>query len=259
MTDRDERRLSGKVAVVTGAGSGIGRATARRFSAEGARVICVDRDEAAVQETVELTARGGLNDVRALVQDVRDAEQLIDRSLALHGRIDVLHANAALQVMGDLEHTSPDAWDGMYQVNQRAIAESIRFVAPHMRAVGGGSIILTASVLGLTGDPDLPMYGATKGALRALCRSVATALGPDQIRCNTICPGDVDTVMVREFFAFQPDPAAARAQVEERYPLRRLASPDDVANAALFLASDESAYITGTDLIVDGGLLARVY
>ncbi len=251
-------RLATKVAVVTGAGGGIGRAVARLFAAQGAEVVCVDRDQQKVVETVDLITGSGHRSF-ALVHDVTDARGMIKRSLELVHRIDVLHANAAVQFIGDLEHTAPEAWDQMYEVNLRAIADSIRLIAPHMRGNGGGSIILTSSLLGLTGDPDLPMYGATKGALRSLCRSVAAALGPDQIRCNTICPGDVETDMVREFFDFQPDPAAARREIELHYPLRRIATPDDVANAALFLASEESAYITGTDIVVDGGLLARIY
>lgn len=251
-------RLSNKVAVITGATRGIGRAIAQRFAEEGASVICVGRDKSGVNRTAELVTESG-GAATPLVTDVTAASAMVADALAAYGRIDILVANAAAQVMGNLEQTTPDDWDTMYAVNQRAIAESIREIVPHMRKNGGGSIILTSSLLGITGDPDLPMYGATKGALRALSRSLATAYGKDNIRCNTICPGDVDTDMVREFFDFQPDPEAARTEIEHRYPLGRLADPVDVANAALFLASDESSYITGTDLIVDGGLLARIY
>ncbi|MFE7418417.1 SDR family NAD(P)-dependent oxidoreductase [Rhodococcus sp. NPDC057529] len=258
MKTQPQPRLSSKVALVTGASGGIGRGIAQRFAEEGASVICGGRDEPGVQRTVELITEAG-GAATPLVADVIAARVLVADALAAYGRIDILVANAAVQVMGGLEQTTPDDWDSMYAVNQRAIAESIREIVPHMRENGGGSIILTSSLLGITGDPDLPMYGATKGALRALCRSLATAYGTDNIRCNTICPGDVDTDMVREFFDFQPDPKAARAEIEQRYPLGRLADPRDVANAALFLASDESSYITGTDLIVDGGLLARIY
>jgi NAD(P)-dependent dehydrogenase (short-subunit alcohol dehydrogenase family) len=259
VVEHDDRRLQGKVAIVTGAGGGIGRAVAQRFAEAEATVICVDIDGAGLAETADLITKAGRGGVAAIIHDVTDAEGMIERALGLANRIDVLHANAAVQFMGDLEDTSPDDWDRMYAVNQRAVAASIRQLAPHMRENGGGSIIITASLLALTGDPDLAMYGATKGALSALCKSVASALGPHQVRCNTICPGDVDTRMVQEFFDFQPDPAAARREIEQHYPLRRIATPRDIANAALFLASDESAYITGTDLIVDGGLTGRIY
>lgn len=258
MTLHPQLRMVGKTTLITGAAGGIGRAIAQRLAEEGAVVVCADRDGAGVQQTADLISTAG-GAAHALVSDVTAARHLIAEALALSGHIDVLIANAAAQVMGDLEHSTPNDWDTMYTVNLRAIAESIRELVPHMRTLGGGSIILTSSVLGITGDPDLPMYGATKGALRALCRSVAAGYGRDRIRCNTICPGDVDTEMVRAFFEFQPDPAAARAEVEQRYPLGRIADPRDVANAALFLASDESAYISGTDLIIDGGLLARIY
>jgi NAD(P)-dependent dehydrogenase (short-subunit alcohol dehydrogenase family) len=251
-------RLSGKTALVTGAARGIGRATAQRFATESAVVVCADLDEAGLRDTVAAITQAG-GQAHALPADVCNATTLINDALAATGRLDILHANAAAQVMGDLLHTAPQDWDRMYAVNQRAVAESIRAVIPHMRAQGGGSIIITASLLALTGDPDLAMYGATKGALRALSRSVATAAGPDNIRCNTLCPGDVDTEMVREFFAYQTDPVAARRDIEQKYPLRRIAQPEDVANAALFLASDESSYITGTDIVIDGGLLARIY
>ncbi len=258
VTEPAGHRLAGKTALITGAAGGIGRAVAQRFAHEGARVFCVDRDDPGLTDTVDqIQARGA--DATAHLADVTDAEAMIAAAVDTYGRLNVLHANAAVQVMGNLETTTPADWDSMYAVNQRAIAASIRAAVPHMRRAGGGAIILTSSLLGITGDPDLAMYGATKGALRALCRSVAAAYGPDNIRCNTICPGDVDTEMVRAFFAYQPDPAAARADIEQRYPLRRFAQPADIANAALFLASDEANYITGTDLVVDGGLLARIY
>lgn len=254
----DGGRLRGKAAVVTGAARGIGAAVAQRFCEEGASVFCVDRERDGLERTVAaITATGG--QARAFAADVVEAERIIDAAVAAFGRVDVLHANAAVQVMGNLEKTEPAQWDGMWTVNLRAVADSIRVVVPNMRAAGGGSIVLTSSLLGITGDPDLPMYGATKGGLRALCRSVAAAHGGDNIRCNTICPGDVDTEMVQEFFAYQTDPQAARAEIERRYPLGRFAQPRDIANAALFLASDEAAYITGIDLVVDGGLLARIY
>lgn len=254
-------RLEGKVAVVTGAARGIGAAVAARFAQEGAAVVCADVLEDELLETVAaITATGGT--CRALVADVaagEDNERLVGEAMLRFGRLDVFHANAAVQVMGGLGETDPADWDRMHAVNVRGVAHGIRFAVPAMVESGGGSIIITASLLGIVGDPDLPFYGATKGALRSLCRAVAAAHGPDGVRCNTICPGDVETELLKDFFEFQPDPVESRRRITERYPLRRFATPLDVANAALFLAGDESAYVTGTDLTVDGGLLARIY
>ncbi|MFG1610260.1 SDR family NAD(P)-dependent oxidoreductase [Actinoplanes sp. NPDC049265] len=254
-------RLNGKVAVVTGAARGIGAAIALRFAQEGAAVVCADRLEDELAATVAgIVESGGTG--RASVVDVaseEDNQRLVRDAVTAFGRLDVFHANAAVQVMGDLTRTSPIDWDDMYAVNVRGVALGIRHAVPAMRRSGGGSILITASLLGIVGDPDLPYYGATKGALRSLCRSVAAAYGPDNIRCNTICPGDVETALLQEFFDFQDDPAEARRRITEHYPLRRFATPQDVAGAALFLAGDEARYISGIDLPVDGGLLARIY
>jgi NAD(P)-dependent dehydrogenase (short-subunit alcohol dehydrogenase family) len=120
-------------------------------------------------------------------------------------------------------------------------------------------MIITASLLGIVGDPSLPAYGAMKGGLRSLCRSLAAMYGPENIRVNTICPGDIETPMLSEYLVHQKDPERAREEITARYPLRRFGSPREVANLALFIASTESSYITGTDFVIDGGLLAQIY
>ncbi len=254
-------RLDGKVAIVTGAGRGIGAATSIRFADEGAAVACVDvRGDSAAATARQIEQRDGL--ALALAEDISSVggnERMVEATVARFGGLDVLHANAAVQVMGRLEETTEDDWLRMYESNLRGVSLGITHALPALRERGGGSIIITASLLGIVGDPDMPAYGAMKGGLRALCRSLATAHGPENIRCNTICPGDVDTPMNRDFFAHQPDPDRARQEVIDRYPLRRFASPLDVANVALFLASDDASYLTGIDIVVDGGLLARIY
>jgi len=253
-------RLAGKVAVVTGAAGGIGTACARRFAAEGARVVCVDVAEAVEATAAELAAGGAeVAAVRADLSTRAGNDEAVRTAVERFGGLDVFHANAARQRIGRAEATGVEDWEAMEATNLRGVFFGAQAALPALRARGGGAILITASVLGIVGDADLPAYGAMKGGVRALARSLAAAHGPENIRVNTICPGDVDTPMVRDYFAFQPDPEAALRAVTDRYPLRRFAAPEDVAAAAAFLASDDAAYITGTDLIVDGGLLAQVY
>lgn len=254
-------RLASKSAIVTGAAQGIGEACARRFADEGAGVVCVDVNAAAVDlVAAEIVDSGGR--AVSVCADIATAEgndRAVSAAVEAFGGLDLFHANAAIQAMGNLEQTDEATWDALHAVNLRGAYLGIQRALPELRQRGGGSIVVTASLLGLVGDPDLPAYGAMKGGLRALCRSLAAAHGPDNIRVNTICPGDVETPLLAEFFGFQSDPEAARKEISDRYPLRRFATPLDVANAALFLASDEATYVTGIDLVVDGGLLARIY
>lgn len=144
-------------------------------------------------------------------------------------------------------------------MNLRGVFLGAKQAIPELRRRGGGAIVITASLLGIVGDPDLAAYGAMKGGLRSLCKSMAVAYGPDQIRVNTICPGDVETPLLKDFFDYQANPEEARKEITDRYPLRRFADPRDVANVAVFLASPVGSYVTGTDIVVDGGLLARIY
>ena len=253
-------RLDGRVAIVTGAARGIGEACALRLAEEGAAVACVDRDRE-VEATADAVAAAGGRSL-ALVADLEDPAahgEVVARTESELGGVDVFHANAAIQRMHSLENTSVEDWNALLATNLRGVGQGIAAVLPSMRSRGGGSIVITASVLGIVGDRNLPVYGATKAGLRGLSRALAAKHGPENIRVNTICPADVETRLVTEFFDSQPDPESARAEVTKFYPLGRFATPRDVANVVAFLASDDAAYLTGIDLVVDGGLLAQAY
>jgi NAD(P)-dependent dehydrogenase (short-subunit alcohol dehydrogenase family) len=254
-------RVAGKVAIVTGAARGVGAAIAATLAEEGASVVAVDVLLSPLKATVERIQSGG-HVAAACHADISSPDgnhTAVEMALHKYGGLDCLIANAAIQRFGKLADTPPALWDEVQSVNLRGAYLGCQAAIPALIRRGGGSLILTASILGIVGDGDLAAYGAAKGGLRALCRSAAVAYGPNAIRCNTICPGDVKTEIFEEYIARTPDPAAELRRLEALYPLGRIASAQDVARAAVFLASDDSSYITGTDLIIDGGLLAKVY
>ena len=186
-------------------------------------------------------------------------QQLIATALVHFKRIDVFHANAGIAPFEDLLQATAESIERTIAVNLKGAIHGCAAVLPTMVAQHSGVILLTASIAAFVGDPTIPVYGATKGGLTALCKSVAVRHGPDGIRYNTICPGDVRTQMLEDYLALSADPAAARREMIERYPLRRLAEPEDIARLAAFLASDSASWITGTDVVIDGGLTARCY
>jgi len=254
-------RLKDKVAVVTGAGSGIGRASALRFAQEGARVVVVDWKPEGGRETVaRIKAQGGVAIfVEADVSRDEDVRRMIETAVNTYGGLHILLNNAAIQVFGTLPNTSEADWYRVMDVNLKGVYLGCKYAIPHMIAGGGGSIVNMSSALGLVGDPDLPAYGATKGGILAMTRAVAQAHGRQGIRVNSICPGDVETPILAEYFEHQPDPQEARRRVAAEYALGRIAQPEEVANVALFLASDESSFVTGTYIVVDGGLTSKCY
>jgi len=254
-------RLDGQSLLVPGAARGVGEAIAYRAAQEGAGVTAVDRDSAGLNALAE-RAKVESFEIQAIVADVSTSEgntRAVAAAESRFGPLNTFIANAAIIRFADTLATTEEDWDAIHRVNLKGVHLGIQAALPSLRRSGGGSLVLLASVLGVVGDPLLPAYGAAKGGLRALCRSVAVAYGADNIRCNTICPGDVETEMMRAQFALEKDPSAARERILAHYPLRRFASPQDVANAAIFLASDQASYITGTDLVIDGGLLASCY
>jgi NAD(P)-dependent dehydrogenase (short-subunit alcohol dehydrogenase family) len=224
-------------------------------------VTAVDQDAAGLGRLTERARQQGL-EIQTVVTDVSTADGnilAVARAETHFGPLNTFVANAAIIRFADTLATSEEDWDSIHDVNLKGVHLGVQAALPSLRRRGGGSIILIASVLGMVGDPLLAAYGAAKGGLRAMCRSIAVAYGAEQIRCNTICPGDIETDMMRAQLEREKDPQAARQSMLVHYPLNRFATPEDIANVAVFLASDRAKYITGTDLVVDGGLLAKCY
>jgi NAD(P)-dependent dehydrogenase (short-subunit alcohol dehydrogenase family) len=250
-------RLAGKRAFVTGAASGLGRAIARAYVAEGARVAIADRDEAGGRAVAAELGQQAL----FLAHDVTD-EEAWERSLAAaadaFGGLDTLVNNAGIAVVASIEKTSLADWRRVQAVNVEGVFLGCKHVLPHLRAAGGGAIVNMSSVAGIIGDPSLAAYCASKGAVRLLTKSVALhcARRKDGVRCNSIHPVFTATPMVDAMLAAARDPAQKRAALEACVPLGRLGAPEDVAAAAVYLASDEARFVTGTELVIDGGLTA---
>jgi NAD(P)-dependent dehydrogenase (short-subunit alcohol dehydrogenase family) len=249
-------KLAGKVALVTGAGSGIGRAISIRFAREGALVAAASRTLGPVEETAKL-AGGETLALRADVSDEQDVQAMLAQTLARFGRIDILVNNAGIGTTKSILECEPEEWDRVFAVNVRGVYLSTRAVLPGMLAHGEGVIINIASALGLVGVPKRAAYCASKGAVITLTKQVATEYAGQGVRCNCICPGTVDSPWVGRLLDQNDDPAAARQALEARHPLQRLATTDEIAAAALYLASADAAFMTGSALVMDGGQLAR--
>jgi NAD(P)-dependent dehydrogenase (short-subunit alcohol dehydrogenase family) len=251
-------RLSGKVAIVTGAARGIGRASAIAFAREGARVVVADVDAQGGEETVARIAAEG-NEAFFAHVDVTDEARvagMVNDTAARWGRIDILFNNAGIVMVKPLEEMTEAEWDRVMAVNLKAAFFAIKHAVPHMRRGGGGAILNTGSIASITGQLQTPVYSASKGAIALLTKSLAMDYGRDSIRVNCICPGITDTPMLREHMGRGAEGETRIRERLKRVPTGEILTPEDIARAAVYLVSDDSAGITGVLHVVDGGLLA---
>jgi NAD(P)-dependent dehydrogenase (short-subunit alcohol dehydrogenase family) len=252
-------RLEGKVALVTGGGSGIGRAICERFAREGARVAVSDwRREAAEETVAHIVAEGGTAvSTSGDVASPDDAARMVSETVAAFGRLDVLVANAGRALVATATETTPEQWDRTIGTNLTGCFLLARAAIPHLITAGGGSIVLTASQLAFVGAERFAAYAASKGGVLNLARALALDHARDKIRVNALCPGAVETPLLLNQFAGQDGPQGSLDDLVALHPLGRLGQPEEIAAAALFLASDEASFVTGSALVVDGGYLAR--
>jgi NAD(P)-dependent dehydrogenase (short-subunit alcohol dehydrogenase family) len=247
--------LKDRVAIVTGAGSGIGRAGAAILAREGAAVVVADRDGAAGATTARtiVEAGGRALDVQTDVGDDGALKRLVERTIAAFGRIDVLHSHAGIQIEGPLEAVDPGGMDASWQINVRAHFRLAQLVMPTMRTRGAGSIIVTSSNSGVFYDHEMIAYATSKHAAVAMVKQIAIDYGKYGIRINALCPGWVDTPFNDAFTRQMGGREALTRYVKDKIPMGRFATVEEIAEAILFLASDRSSFMTGHALVVDGG------
>jgi NAD(P)-dependent dehydrogenase (short-subunit alcohol dehydrogenase family) len=251
-------RLQDKVAIITGGGSGIGRATALLFGGEGARVMSVDL----VADTAQATARditdggGEADSLQADVSVAADVERMINTTVERFGRLDVLVNNAGIEVMMPIVQVPEEMWDRLIDVNLKGVFLGCKYAIPQMIKQGGGAIVNTASVAGLRGFATLGPYGASKGGVVLLTKSLAVEYAPFNIRVNCVCPGLIRTSMLERGLTAVANPEEALELLRQAHPMGRLGEPEEVAQGILFLASDEASFITGVPLPIDGGIYA---
>jgi NAD(P)-dependent dehydrogenase (short-subunit alcohol dehydrogenase family) len=253
-------RLSAKVAIITGSGSGIGRASALLFAKEGAEIVVVDINERDAAQTADDVNKAG-GSALALHGDVSSQSscvRIVAETIEAYGKVDILFNNAGVSSFKPLMETTQDEIDHVFDTNVKSVFFLSQATIPHMKRQGNGSIINNASITGIVGAPGMAAYATSKGAIITLTRTMALEHAEDGIRVNCICAGSVDTPMLRKSLHRAKDPEYARLQNIKRHPLGRLGTPEDVAYFALFLASDESTFVTGGTHVVDGGaLIAR--
>jgi NAD(P)-dependent dehydrogenase (short-subunit alcohol dehydrogenase family) len=246
-------RLDGKVALISGAARGMGECEARLFAREGAKVVLGDiLEEQGQQVAREITqAWGGATFVRLDVTAEDDWQRAVEIAEQVYGKLDVLVNNAGIVRMAPLDETSLEAWNAVINVNQTGVFLGMKYAVPAMRRAGGGSIINISSVAGIVGLPNIPAYQASKGAVRLLTKHAAIQYAKDKIRVNSVHPGRIETPMTSNL---APE---RREMVLRLTPMGRDGKPEEVAYGVLYLASDESSFVTGAELVIDGGYTAQ--
>ena len=248
--------LKDKVAIITGAASGIGLAAARRFVAEGAKVVVADVQDAS-REVGEMTKQGGeALFVQADVSSEAQVDRLIERTVAAYGRLDVLVNCAGVELTKKITDTSEAEWDRLMSVNLKGVFLCSKAAIPVMQR-NGGVIVNVASELGLVGGSEIAAYCASKGGVVQLTKAMAVDHAGDGIRVNCVCPGPVSTPLLEAIMGASSDPEGERRRIAEKTLLKRLGRPEEIANVILFLASEESSYLTGSVVAADGGWTAQ--
>ena len=254
-------RMKDKVGLITGAASGLGYETAKLMAAEGASVLVCDIDEAGGERTAaEIREAGGT--AAFLRTDVKVEDDIVAAIAWVRrewGGFDFIHNNAGTQLEVPLHETTNEAWDNINDINLRAVFWGCKHAVLAMKETGGGSIVNTASALALVGDPFLPAYTATKHGVLGLTRALGAAYALDGIRCNCVCPGDMETPMIIKYWEATGDPEKAKVDMGAAYPAKKIGHPREVAQMVLWLASDESSYANASYFVVDGGLLSKCY
>lgn len=251
-------RLAGRVALITGGTEGIGFATAKLFLTEGARVVITGRSEQKGRKALsELSRLGDVHFVRGDVSRPEDASRMVDETVSKYGRVDILFNNAGVYLEKPAEETSEQEWDLVMDVNVKGTFLVSRSAVPHMKRQGGGAIVNNSSDAGLVGNRNCPAYCASKGAITVMTKAMALDYAHCGIRVNSVNPGTVDTPMLAREVEASGDRDAYMQRTVSESPLGRICKPEEVAKAVLFLVSDESSFVTGASLSVDGGLTAQ--
>jgi len=253
-------RLQGKVALITGGGNGIGRETAQLFAHEGASVVISDKDEAAAHETARMITEAGGHAI-AIAADVTNATQMeasVVLAVQTFGKLNILVNNAGMGTpMSNLTRVNEEDWDLTMNVNVKGVFFGLKYGIPAIIQAGGGSIINIASVAGIVATPGMAAYGASKAAVIQLTKTAAIECATKNVRVNAVCPAWTKTNMVTQLMSSSREPEKAEGRLIDTVPLGRLGQTNDIAQAILYLASDDSSFMTGTTMVLDGGLTAQ--